>query len=180
MKTLHIMRHAHAPFNNIDDFERILSNEGHLQAQNAAFYLKENFEIDLILTSIAPRVLETSKYIEEEFDHADIIRDKTLYRASPSIIFKCLEKYKDYKNIILIGHNPEVLESAKNICCDGDLYKNQQHFQGMSPAKIISFNIKNDNSTKEQITNTENFYSSNIDKNGVLIDIKEFINPASK
>lgn len=134
---LAIMRHAHAKFINENDFDRELTVKGELQAQKAKEYLFANFEIDLIITSNAIRTLQTANYIKDAFNGVDIKSYDYIYSGSSDTI---LDNLVISTNTLIIGHNPTIMEVAKNICEDESLYLNKEEFSYMSSAKIMLFN----------------------------------------
>lgn len=136
------MRHAEAPNVLGIDFERILSQHGHEQALKAADFLNE-YKLDVIVTSDAPRVLETSLHIEKNFHSVKIIRDHNIYNGDSSYYISLLESlYKEFDNILLIGHNPSIFSAAFEISEKTHSNFHSLAISGMSPAKIVVFKIK--------------------------------------
>lgn len=155
MANIYLMRHADSPYNGYDDFNRQLSNKGVNQALKAAKYLKENFKLEHIISSNAPRALNTANYFEKEFK-INTVYNNIIYSGSAEDIINNIE-FKP--NMLLIGHNPTIIELAKLICEDNSLYKNRNHFYNMTSAKIIIY---------------EFFDNANFNKLGKFINSVEF------
>ena len=72
MKIIYLVRHGKAESRDIDksDFERILVKEGENISQRAAERLKKRKIIPaLIITSPAPRALQTARIFAQEFGY---------------------------------------------------------------------------------------------------------------
>ena len=108
MKTIILMRHAEAPNVIGKDFDRVLSSHGRNQATKATEFLKD-YKIDIIITSNAPRVLETSSPIEKLFPNAKIERNNLIYSGICEDYLEILhEASANYDNLLFIGHNPNI------------------------------------------------------------------------
>lgn len=143
MKKISLMRHADAPsIPGKSDFERGLSVNGKQQARDAANFLNINYKPDLLITSDAPRVLETSKFIEEIFPTIKIAREHQIYAGNYHDIITILELFiESHNHLLLIGHNPTIFSAALEIADKNQEKYNDLVFSEMSPAKIITFDF---------------------------------------
>ena len=142
MKTICLMRHAEAPNVIGKDFDRVLSNHGKNQATKAVEFLKD-YNFDAIITSDAPRVLETSNPIEKLYPNAEIERHHLLYTGSCEDYIDIIEQaLETYNNILLIGHNPTILSTALKISEKTQKSFNSIALEEMTPARIIVLKIK--------------------------------------
>tara|TARA_A100001011_G_scaffold108350_1_gene114948 strand:- start:6036 stop:6530 length:495 start_codon:yes stop_codon:yes gene_type:complete len=115
MKRLYVVRHADSSWDNrlLSDFERPLSNKGHLEAQQISDYLiNKNYKVDFIIHSSAERTTETAKYIHQNLSKNNALKifsEKLLYLTEVNDVIKILNIYlKDYQSILYVGHNPTI------------------------------------------------------------------------
>lgn len=112
MKQLIILRHGNAEsanWNN-DDYSRKLTQFGRDAVLHTCKYFEsQNCKIDTILSSEAPRAMETAKIavnylgLKEE----QLILESRLYLASQFTLIKHIEKLdKETQVCLLVGHNP--------------------------------------------------------------------------
>jgi len=120
-KRLYLIRHAAAKDTErgSKDFDRILLPEG---ARNASMlgrkFFKDNKSIDLILSSPATRAADTAILIAEQmrYDTNRIQYPEVLYEASVrEMLIIINELPEDYKNVMIIGHNPTISYFAEYI-----------------------------------------------------------------
>ena len=115
MKRLYVVRHADSSWDNklLSDFDRPLSNKGHLDAKNISkYFINQKYQVDTIIHSSAVRTTQTAKYLFEHLTHKKslkIFSDKLLYLTEVSHVIKILNTYlKDYNSIVYVGHNPTI------------------------------------------------------------------------
>ncbi len=110
---LSLMRHANAEHSeNNHDFERILSDNGQLEAIAAGKFLHKH-KIDRVIVSYVKRTMQTFGLIQEQIGQisADIVTE--LYKNEADVIYDLLSAEKNnYKHILVIGHNPLIYEIA--------------------------------------------------------------------
>ena len=113
MKTLYLVRHAHAENKNTrTDFFRVLDSEGKSEAFRTAelFKLKKILP-QLIISSNAERTMQTARIIADEIHYPaeKILADERVYTADEA---QCLEVIHDTDNsidsLMITGHNPTI------------------------------------------------------------------------
>jgi phosphohistidine phosphatase len=118
MKTLLINRHAKSSWknNNLNDFDRPLTQRGHAAAEFMARQLKEKGEtFDLMLTSPANRAYATAQYFAKAFDydHELIEEAHSIYMADHGTLLSIIDNMPDdFDKVILFGHNPGLTNLA--------------------------------------------------------------------
>lgn len=146
MKMISLMRHGDAPYNIRDDFNRILSNLGKEEVEKAAFYLNANYKIDIVISSDAPRAKETANIIIRALNNKNIIHnlDHEIYKGLRSeILTEAISNNIYASHILIIGHNPSILECVSEILDkDSDDY-NRVIGQSMRTSQIITLSIDN-------------------------------------
>jgi len=111
MKTIFLLRHAKSSWENSDlsDFDRPLNQRG---LETAPFMgeiiFKNQFQIDLIVSSPATRARQTAILVKEAAKiNGEIEYDDGIYEASPPRLVKVLsEIVEKYQSAMLVGHNP--------------------------------------------------------------------------
>ena len=106
-----LFRHAKADWPEVTDHERPLAERGRLDAATAGSRLADTgIPFDLALCSTATRTRETWKLAVHELAHRPkTVYEERLYEASPGELIAVLnETPDDTRNLILIGHNPDV------------------------------------------------------------------------
>ncbi len=111
MKTLLILRHAHAGHGapRLADHDRPLSEQGQRDATQVGHWLRENGWLPtLILTSTAVRARATAQAVAEASAHEVMsIPDATLYNASPDPYREILHALGGaHERVMVVGHNP--------------------------------------------------------------------------
>jgi phosphohistidine phosphatase len=115
MKYLYILRHgiAGTPSNG-NDYERELTARGLLDISILATKLAEqNTRIDLIISSAAPRALQTAWNIAKILNYPEdgIIERKGLYLASAGKLMSTVNKLDNsHTRVMIVGHNPGISE----------------------------------------------------------------------
>ncbi|MDX2050326.1 MAG: histidine phosphatase family protein [Rickettsiaceae bacterium] len=136
MKKLFLMRHASAPhLHGMADIERTLSESGKKEAEQAADFLAKNYQLDLIISSTAPRSIETAKIISKKSPLAKMVQEDLIYIGSKIDIIRYMEQLSDeYDNICIVGHNPII-----SVIPESDIY----NMKVMSTGQINIFNVEN-------------------------------------
>lgn len=126
-----LMRHGHAE-QAADDFSRSLSALGLSQARAAGGALAaEGHELDLVLTSSAPRALATAECVAAVCSCRSAIRsERSLYLAPARHCLNVLRELpEDIRNVLLVGHNPGLSALARELC---------GHTRELAPAEYAS------------------------------------------
>jgi phosphohistidine phosphatase len=116
-----LLRHAQAqaPDSCPEDFERVLTHRGELEAQEMAVRLvKRSLIPDLILVSPADRAWATAEIIALacELDAKQIQCARELYLASPEATWALLAQRTDsLSHILICGHNPGLSQVASRL-----------------------------------------------------------------
>ncbi|HEX2878055.1 MAG TPA: histidine phosphatase family protein [Polyangiaceae bacterium] len=112
MKTLILMRHAHAAQGD-DDFARPLTERGQKQAEVVGVDFKElGLQPDQVLCSSALRARRTAEIVAAVLGFSgEIVRSDELYEASMMDYFKAVQGIAEAaETLLLVGHNPSVSE----------------------------------------------------------------------
>lgn len=115
MKTLFILRHAKSSWDNADsaDFDRPLNRRGLESAPLVGETIrKNNFQIDLIISSPAKRAEQTAMLVKEAARINTAVRfDERIYEASPHRLLRVAAELDDrIESAMLVGHNPGLEE----------------------------------------------------------------------
>ena len=114
MKYLTIIRHADAPFLDINqlDYDRNLSNIGFKDADYIGKKLyNSNVIFDLMITSTAKRALNTCQMIavNTKYSFENIQKIKKIYSANVDDLCLIISKTSSkIKSLAVVGHNPAV------------------------------------------------------------------------
>ena len=105
------MRHAKSSWENSDlaDFDRSLNERGLDAAPFMGELIRKNdFKIDLIVSSPAKRAEQTAKLVKEAARlDAEIEYNEKIYEASPRWLLEIVSATDDkFDSIMLVGHNP--------------------------------------------------------------------------
>lgn len=112
MKTIVLVRHGKAESRNIDkpDYERILVKAGEDDSlQVAGRLIKKKIKPSLIITSPAPRSLQTARICAKEFGYLSkkIRTRKALYDDTGGDFMQIIHSIGDeHDTVLLFGHNP--------------------------------------------------------------------------
>lgn len=112
MKTLILMRHAHAAQGE-DDFARPLTDRGQKQAEVVGADFKElGLLPDRVLCSSALRARRTAEIVAALLGFSgEIAKSDLLYDASMMDYFKAIQGTAEtVTTVLLVGHNPSVSE----------------------------------------------------------------------
>lgn len=122
MKTLYLLRHAHAQSAEprMDDHDRALSPRGETEARNAGAFMKEQGLVpDAMLCSSSARTKDTARIVfEVMFDGGRVpvaaTVDRALYLATPRGILEEIAGADDrHDRLLVIGHNPGMEDLAE-------------------------------------------------------------------
>ena len=110
MLNLYVMRHSKSSWNddNIEDFERPLSNKGRNDIKLIiAFLKKKKITFDLAYISSSKRTKQTFKILKNNISCKKIIYAKKFYLCNESFILNTIRKTKKKnKNILIVNHEP--------------------------------------------------------------------------
>ena len=120
MKTLFLIRHAKSSWDDpaLPDKDRPLGDRGRRDARKMGKRLaKRDVKPDLILSSPARRALKTARIIAKKLDYKlkDIVVDDRLYAGEVSDLLNVIHKVGDLERVMLVGHNPELIELAHRL-----------------------------------------------------------------
>jgi phosphohistidine phosphatase len=116
-RRLILMRHGHAEENR-DDYVRTLSERGRTAARRSGEeLLRAGIVPAHILTSAAPRALETAELVAHSCGYQGAIQqDRGLYLAAPSGYRSALQDLPaQLSSVLLVGHNPSLSELAQEL-----------------------------------------------------------------
>jgi phosphohistidine phosphatase len=120
MKTLYIVRHAKSSwdFPGLPDHDRPLLEKGKKRTKKVIdFLVKQDVNVDFIISSSALRARETADYIARGlgFDPDNIKLDPSLYHADSELLFdQFLDLNDEYKSLMMVGHNPTLTNFVNN------------------------------------------------------------------
>ena len=108
------LRHAEAERKAATDFDRILTKKGREDATRAGKRLAElELKPDLVLSSPAPRALETAKLAAAALGAGDVATDPAIYDASRETLAKTIAKRAgSARRLMVVGHNPGLSDLA--------------------------------------------------------------------
>ncbi len=123
MRRLLIVRHGKTEENNWDksDYDRVLKSKGRKDAHLVAGFLhkKRGIVPDHMISSPAPRALETTEIFAEELDFppVSIQKELELYDGiSTSHFLQLIGQTDDsVRTLIVVGHNPAMEAVANNL-----------------------------------------------------------------
>ncbi|HEY2684545.1 MAG TPA: histidine phosphatase family protein [Steroidobacteraceae bacterium] len=120
-RRLTLLRHGQAEGieSCAEDFERVLTRRGTIEAQEiAALIVQRDLIPDLILVSPAERAWATAEIIAEacELDGEQILAARELYLATPETTWRILAEHgKSIAHILICGHNPGLSSMASRL-----------------------------------------------------------------
>jgi phosphohistidine phosphatase len=126
-----LMRHGHAE-ERPDDYVRPLSDAGRAAVVRAGTALTGTGWLpDHVLTSSAPRALETAELVAKACGHRGPIRgDRSLYLAGEGRYLAALQDLSTRARcVLMVGHNPGLSALARQLF---------QHERDMAPAEYVS------------------------------------------
>jgi phosphohistidine phosphatase len=124
MKTLYLVRHAKSSWDDItiEDYERPLLNKGiNRTLRVARFLISKRIIPDLIVSSHAVRAFETANILAEKLGYPkhEILIEGQLYFSGPEAIHNVVFGLPDdKKEVMLVGHNPDMTKLANEFLYD--------------------------------------------------------------
>ena len=153
---LYLMRHAQSTErqSSQQDAERNLSTTGMKEAASIGHFLKKNnYNLDLILSSAAKRAESTSVIIHGILNLRNEIKiHEEIYQASVRNLLEITNSLdEEYKNILLVGHNPYLSYFAE--------FLTKAEIGNMEPAGLVSIRFEVDrwSEVSEGIGSMENY-----------------------
>ncbi len=121
---LYLIRHSIAENISVDkkDFDRELTEEGKLIINKASQAWK-NFinNIDIVLSSPLTRAVQTAEIIAENIQSKPkVIKDNNLGIGSRTSDLLDLLNGMDFKNVAVVGHQPDLSHHINNFCGTGN------------------------------------------------------------
>lgn len=124
MKTLILVRHAKSSWDEtrLPDRDRLLAESGERELVKMGKRLaRRELCPDLIVSSPALRALATAVGLARAIGYRrkDILFDERLYACRVEDLLAVLaEEGEGHKRVMLVGHNPELLEMVQHFCPD--------------------------------------------------------------
>jgi phosphohistidine phosphatase len=153
---LYLLRHAQSAErqSSQQDAERDLSTTGMKEAATIGHFLKKNnYHIDLIVSSGAKRALSTSTIIHGILNLSNEINiHEGVYQASVRNLLEITNSFdEEFRNILIVGHNPYISYFAE--------YLTKAEIDNMEPAGLVSirFEIDRWSEVSEGVGTMENF-----------------------
>jgi phosphohistidine phosphatase len=144
MKTLILMRHGDAPITPThSDHERELSLKGETDTRVTATHIAEHHNIDFILCSDSKRTMQTLDVLKPKIKNAEIEYSNIIYKKNDVQNLTNLIALQDdkYKTILMIGHNPSLLELAVHYSPNLIDTNFQDIVSGFKTSQIIALNF---------------------------------------
>jgi phosphohistidine phosphatase len=120
---LYLVRHSIAENISIDkkDFDRELTEEGKFVINKSSDAWKSYINnIDAVLTSPLVRAVQTAEIISKNLqEESNILKDNLLGTGSRTADLIELLNTLDYKNIVVVGHQPDLSIHLNNFCGTG-------------------------------------------------------------
>ncbi|MCB0493842.1 MAG: histidine phosphatase family protein [Cyclobacteriaceae bacterium] len=158
---LYLMRHAQSADKQHGqlDKDRQLTATGMREAATIGHFLKKNnYDVDLIVSSAAQRAESTAKVIHGILNlHSEIAINDELYEASVRNLLQVITSLDDdFKNILIIGHNPYITYFAEHLT--------KAEIGNMETAGLVSirFEISKWEEITEDIGSFENYVHPSI------------------
>lgn len=125
MKTLILVRHAKSDWGNlVPDFDRPLAPRGIKKANTMAEYLlKENIQIDQMITSSALRAKSTCEIFAKIYEMS-FTETRELYHANENQFLKIISNAdENASSLAVFSHNNSISEFANSLCGDDLAFK---------------------------------------------------------
>ena len=120
VKHVFIVRHGHAEFDAVKDFDRELTTTGRECVNNTSIFIKKkcselNIAVDLCICSSAKRTQQTSQIICQSNKIKKCHSYNELYST---VVSQWLDKISQAseKTILIVGHNPTFSQMVNNLC----------------------------------------------------------------
>ena len=136
---LYLMRHAQSADkqHGQHDMDRGLTSAGMQEAATIGhFFKKNNYAVDLIVSSPAERAKATAKMVHGILNlKPEVAIDEELYEASVRNFVQIATRLDDgFKNILIIGHNPYISYFAE--------YLTKAEIGGLETAGLVSIRFE--------------------------------------
>lgn len=145
MSRIFLLRHAKAAsaLPGQRDFDRPLDKQGLGTARTLGITLMANgFQPDLIICSPAKRTRETLAKIAEFFAFQVETRfDEALFTDEWPSYVSALQTAENAKNVMIIGHNPAIEETALQLATNGNRDALTALYAGFAPCSLAVFSI---------------------------------------
>jgi phosphohistidine phosphatase len=146
MSRIFLLRHAKAAsaLPGQRDFDRPLDNHGLGTARTLGITLMANgLQPDLIICSPAKRTRETLATIAEYFAFEVETRfDAALFTDEWPSYLSALQTADDAQNVMIIGHNPAIEETALQLANNGNRDALKALYSGFAPCSLGIFSIE--------------------------------------
>ena len=120
---LYLIRHSIAENITMDkkDFDRELTEEGKFVIKKTSEAWKNYIgNVDVVLTSPLRRAIQTAEIISTNLqDKQNLIKDNNLGTGSRTADLIDLLNSMDYKNVVVVGHQPDLSQHINNFCGTG-------------------------------------------------------------
>lgn len=153
---LYLLRHAQSTErqSSQQDADRDLSTTGMKEAASIGHFLKKNnYQLDLIVSSAAKRAESTSIIVHGILNlRNEIIIHEGLFQASVRNLLEITKGFDhEFRNILLVGHNPYLSYFAE--------YLTKAEIGNIEPAGLVSirFEIDRWSEVREGIGSMENY-----------------------
>ncbi|MBF96678.1 MAG: hypothetical protein CFH34_00208 [Alphaproteobacteria bacterium MarineAlpha9_Bin4] len=112
-----LLRHASADvqgFNQENDHEKPLDNQGKIDSKNLSEWLKNNFvDMDLIISSDAIRAVQTSEIVFTPLG-ISFEKNSSFYLCNYEEIFSTIKRLdEEINNVVIIGHEPSISDAMR-------------------------------------------------------------------
>jgi len=115
MKDLLMIRHSKTEMLADSDMERELTEKGMADAVTLGRMFNESgIKADIIVCSPAVRAIKTAQLVARGLNYPEnaIVTETLLYHAAPEEIVSFVQHFdKNIKSLIIVGHNPIILEA---------------------------------------------------------------------
>lgn len=139
MKTLYILRHAHAEprGSNLSDFDRPLDERGRDESSSVADYISQKgIQFDFVMCSAALRTQETLEPLRSIISTHAIEISKNFYNIHEDMILSHVQHIADEMNTVLyVGHNPGVAFAILRFAAIFPEFL----LEGVKPATLVGF-----------------------------------------
>ena len=120
---LYLIRHSIAENITIDkkDFDRELTDEGKFVIKKTSEAWKNYIgNVDVVLTSPLKRAIQTAEIISASLqEKQNLIKDNNLGTGSRTADLIDLLNSLEYKNVVVVGHQPDLSQHINNFCGTG-------------------------------------------------------------
>lgn len=120
---LYLIRHSIAENITMDkkDFDRELTEEGKFVIKKTSEAWKNYIgNVDVVLTSPLKRAIQTAEIISINLQHKqNLIKDNNLGTGSRTADLIDLLNSLEYKNVVVVGHQPDLSQHLNNFCGTG-------------------------------------------------------------